>query len=75
MRSKIFHILHDGKILRAKFELAAQSIESKKEERYHNAIDEYYGFTNEYPESKYMKEANELFKKAKQYTSSSDSED
>ena len=62
-------------ILRAKFELAAQSIESKKEERYHNAIDEYYGFTNEYPESKYMKEANELFKKAKQYTSSSDSED
>lgn len=61
-------------ILRAKFELAAQSIESKKEERYHNAIDEYYGFTNEYPESKYMKEANELFKKAKQYTSSSDSE-
>lgn len=62
-------------ILRAKFELAAQSIESKKEERYHNAIDEYYGFTNEYPESKYMKETNELFKKAKQYTSSSDSED
>ena len=62
-------------ILRAKFELAAQSIESKKEERYHNAIDEYYGFTNEYPGSKYMKEANELFKKAKQYTSSSDSED
>ncbi len=51
-------------ILRAKFELAAQSIEAKKEERLHNAIDEYYGFTNEYPESKYMKEANALFKKA-----------
>lgn len=55
-------------ILRAKFELAAQSVESKKEERYHNAIDEYYGFTNEYPESKYLKEAEELFNKAKKYT-------
>lgn len=55
-------------ILRAKFELAAQSVEAKKEERYHNAIDEYYGFTNEYPESAYMKEANALFKKAWKYT-------
>ncbi len=54
-------------ILRAKFELAEQSIESKKEDRYHSAIDEYYGFTNEYPESKYMKEANGMFKKAKHY--------
>ena len=55
-------------ILRAKFELAANSVEEKKVERYHNAIDEYYGFTNEYPESKYMKEAQQLFKKAAKYT-------
>ena len=54
-------------ILRAKFELAANSVEEKKIERYHNAIDEYYGFTNEYPESKYIKEANQLFKKASKY--------
>lgn len=54
-------------ILRSKFALAQQSIESKKEERYHNAIDEYYGFVTEYPESKYMKEANALFAKAKAY--------
>lgn len=55
-------------ILKAKFELAARSVEEKKVERYHNAIDEYYGFTNEYPESKYMKEAEQLFKKASKYT-------
>lgn len=55
-------------ILKAKFELAARSVEEKKVERYHNAIDEYYGFTNEYPESKYMKEAEQLFKKASRYT-------
>ncbi len=54
-------------ILRAKFELAEQSVEDKKEERYHNALDEYYGFTNEYPESKYMEEAQTLFKKAENY--------
>lgn len=55
-------------ILKAKFELAAKSVEEKKAERYHNAIDEYYGFTNEYPESKFMKEAQQLFKKAAKYT-------
>lgn len=54
-------------ILRAKFDLAKQSVDSKKEERYHNAIDEYYGFTNEFPESPYMKEAQELFSKAEKY--------
>lgn len=62
-------------ILRAKFELAAQSIEAKKEERYHNAIDEYYGFTNEYPDSKYMKEANALFSKARKYTGTVETEE
>ncbi len=54
-------------ILKAKFELAEKSIDEKKVERYHNAIDEYYGFTNEYPESTFMKEATKLFEKAKKY--------
>ncbi len=51
-------------ILRAKFELAEQSIEERKEERVNNAIDEYYGFVTEFPESKFRGEAEELFKKA-----------
>lgn len=57
-------------ILKAKFDLAAQSVETRKEERYHDAIDEYYGFTNEYPESKFIKEAQQLFKKAERYVQS-----
>lgn len=61
-------------ILKAKFDLAEQSVEEKKEERYHNAIDEYYGFTNEYPESKHMKEAQNMFKKAGKYVQSSEEE-
>ena len=55
-------------ILKAKFELASRSVEEKKEERYHNAIDEYYGFASEYPESKFMKEAERLYKQAMKYT-------
>ena len=54
-------------ILKAKFELAAQSVLDKQEERYHNAIDEYYGFCNEYPESSFMPQAKELYEKAKRY--------
>lgn len=54
-------------ILRAKFALARLSVEEKKEGRYHNAIDEYYGFVTEYPESKYLKEAQDLFDKARKY--------
>lgn len=54
-------------ILRAKFALARMSVESKKEERYHAAIDEYYGFVTEYPESKNMPEAKRLFASAKKY--------
>ena len=54
-------------ILKAKFELAANSVDQRREERYHEAIDEYYGFTNEYPESKYIKEAGNLYKKARKH--------
>ncbi len=61
-------------LLRAKFELARESVDDKKEERYHDAIDEYYGFTNEYPESKYMAEAKKLFESASSYASTDENE-
>lgn len=51
-------------ILKAKFDLANQSVLDKKEERTLSAIDEYYGFLNEYPESSFLKEAQALYKKA-----------
>ena len=40
-------------ILRAKYEMAVNSIEEKKIDRYRETIDEYYAFKNEFPESKY----------------------
>lgn len=51
-------------ILRAKYELAVYSVEDRKMERYREAVDEYYAFKNEFPESKYLKEAERVFKES-----------
>lgn len=51
-------------ILRAKYNLARQSVEEKRIERYRETIDEYYAFVSDFPESKYMKEANSIFSSA-----------
>ena len=49
-------------ILRAKYEMAVNSVEDKKMDRYRETVDEYYAFKNEFPESKYLKEAERIFK-------------
>ena len=54
-------------LLRAKYDMAKESVEEKKEERLRDAIDEYYAFKNEFPESKYMKEVENIYKDAKKY--------
>lgn len=51
-------------ILRAKYQMAHKSIESKKIERYRNTIDEYYAFKTEFPGSKYIEEADKYYKEA-----------
>ena len=48
-------------ILRAKYEMAIYSVDDKRPERYREAVDEYYAFKNEFPESKYLKEAERIF--------------
>ena len=52
-------------IMKSKFELAQQSVEEKKMDRYRDAEDECYGFLNEYPESKSAALANQYIKKCK----------
>lgn len=56
-------------IMKSKFELAQQSVDSKKIERYQDAEDEAYGFINEYPDSKEKKRAEEYIDKCKKYLS------
>lgn len=47
-------------ILRSKYQLARQSVEEKRVARFRDAIDEYYAFLNDYPESKYTAEARNI---------------
>ena len=51
-------------MLKAKYELARQSVEEKRITRYRDVVDEYYAFLNDYPESKYLKEAKKIFSDA-----------
>ena len=48
-------------LLKAKYLLAVKSVEEKKHERLSSALDEYFTFVDEYPESKYRKEAEKYY--------------
>lgn len=54
-------------ILRARYMMAHHSVEDKKLERYRETIDEYYAFKTEFPSSKYLDEAENFFKEAKEF--------
>lgn len=45
-------------LLKSKYLLAVNSVEEKKEERLSNALDEYFAFVDEFPESKYRRKPN-----------------
>ncbi|PIF02056.1 MAG: outer membrane protein assembly factor BamD [Draconibacterium sp.] len=49
-------------LLKSKYLLAMQSVLSKQQERLSSALDEYFTFVDEYPESKYRKEADKFYK-------------
>lgn len=55
-------------VLKSRYMLATESIEETKMDRYKATLDEYYSFINEYPKSKYLKDAGSIFKECKKYT-------
>ena len=55
-------------IMKSKYELAQLSIESKRLDRYQDAIDECYGFVNEYPDSRHKALAEHFIEKCKKVT-------
>lgn len=55
-------------VMRSKFELAEQSIDEKRLERYQDAEDECYGFLNEFPDSKEKATAEKYITKCKEIT-------
>jgi outer membrane protein assembly factor BamD len=48
-------------LLKSKYLLAVGSVADKKEERLSNALDEYFSFVDQYPESSYKKEADKFY--------------
>lgn len=49
-------------ILKSRFQEAEHSVAEKKAERYTSVIDEYFSFINNYPESSYRTEADNIYK-------------
>ena len=54
-------------LVKSSYMLADNSVESKKKDRYQDAIDEYYSFAAEYPESGYMKDARKYYRLSAKY--------
>ena len=55
-------------VMKSKYELAQQSIEEKRLERFQDDEDECYGFLNEYPDSKEKTTAEKFINRCKQVT-------
>jgi outer membrane protein assembly factor BamD len=58
-------------VLKSRYVLATQSVEELKMERYRATVDEYYSFINEFPDSKYKKDADSMLKESKKVTKES----
>ena len=54
-------------VLKARFQEANLSVDERKPERFRDVIDEYYSFTNNYPDSKFREEADNILKIAHKY--------
>ena len=54
-------------LVKSSYMLADNSVLSKKKERFQDAIDEYYSFAAEFPESKYIKEAKRYYNLSAKY--------
>ena len=51
-------------LVKSSYLLAYNSVKAKQKDRYQNAVDEYYSFAAEFPDSKYSKEVTKYYKLA-----------
>lgn len=54
-------------ILKSRYQIASQSIEEKKVDRFRDVIDEYYSFINNFPDGANREEADNIYKIAQKY--------
>lgn len=57
-------------ILKSKYKEAVLSIEAKRYDRFSEVVDEYYRYANEFPNGKFIKEANKMMKDARKVVGS-----
>jgi outer membrane protein assembly factor BamD len=55
-------------VLDANFQIAENSVEAKKKDRYLTTLDEYYSFVSEFPESKWKKDAQKIYEKSEKFS-------
>ena len=51
----------------SKYQMAVNSVEDKKVERYNNAREEYYYFADEYPHSRYAADVKKMYEDIEAY--------
>lgn len=61
-------------LLKSKYILAVNSISNKQTERYQDAVDEYFAFKTEFPDSKNSKEADDIYQDASKHIKVTDNE-
>lgn len=54
-------------ILKSQYAYARESVAEKQKERFYDVIDSYYSLSSQFPESKYIKTAERLFKNAEDF--------
>ncbi|MCH5232745.1 MAG: outer membrane protein assembly factor BamD [Muribaculaceae bacterium] len=54
-------------VLKAKYQEARLSVEEKQADRYRDVLDEYYSFTNNYPDTKNRREADNIYEIARRH--------
>ncbi|MDE6403836.1 MAG: outer membrane protein assembly factor BamD [Muribaculaceae bacterium] len=56
-------------ILKARYQEASMSVDERKGDRFRDVVDEYYSFINNYPESPFRDEADNIYKIASRHAS------
>ena len=54
-------------VLKSKYQEARLSVDERKADRYRDVIDEYFSYTNNYPDSKNRKEADNIYEIARKH--------
>jgi outer membrane protein assembly factor BamD len=53
--------------IRARYDMAQESVDEKKNLRYRDVVDDYYTYMNDFPDGKYVKQVQKIFENSKNH--------